>query len=165
MLLALFLALEARIEAPLMPLGLFRNRNVSAANAAGVLMAAGLFAYFFFATLYLQLVLDYSPLEVGLALLPGTILWGTASLVLSNRLVMRFGMVLPLVAGLGLMTLALLLFARAPADGRWALDVLPASIIAGLGSGIAFNPLLLAAMSGVDPGKRASRRASSTPDS
>jgi EmrB/QacA subfamily drug resistance transporter len=148
-LLAIFLAIEARISSPLMPLGLFRNRNVSSANVLGVLMAAGMFAYFFFSALYLQLVLEYSPLEVGLAYLPGTIVWGAASLLLSDRLVMRYGIKTPLLTGLGLMTVALLLLARTPADGDWAVDILPATIALGLGAGIAFNPLLLAAMSGV----------------
>src|ERR687896_41326 len=111
-LLALFLGIEARIPSPLMPLGLFRNRNVSAANAVGVLMAAGMFAYFFFSALYLQQVLGYTPLEVGLAYLPSTVIWGTSSLLLSDRLVMRFGVKMPLLTGLGLMTAGLVLFAR-----------------------------------------------------
>ncbi len=149
-LLALFLALEARISSPLVPLGLFRNRNVSSANAVGILMAAGMFAYFFFSALYLQQVLGYTPLEVGLAYLPSMVIWGTASLF-SDRLVMRFGIKKPLLAGLGLMTLSLVLFARTPVDGSFALDVLPATIAIGLGAGIAFNPILLAAMSDVGP--------------
>jgi EmrB/QacA subfamily drug resistance transporter len=150
-LLALFLAIEERISFPLVPLGLFRNRNVSTANIIGVLMAAGMFAYFFFSALYLQQVLGYSPLEVGLAYLPGTIVWGGASLLLSDRLVMRFGIKPPLLAGLALMTIALVLLARVPVDGSWAIDILPATLAVGLGAGIAFNPLLLAAMSGVEP--------------
>jgi EmrB/QacA subfamily drug resistance transporter len=148
-LLVAFLVIEARVSSPLMPLGLFRNRNVSTANVVGVLLAAGMFAYFFFSALYLQLVLEYTPLEVGLAYLPGTIVWGAASFLLSDRLVMRFGIKPPLLAGLSLMTLALILLARTPVDGNWAVDVLPATLAAGLGAGIAFNPLLLAAMSDV----------------
>jgi EmrB/QacA subfamily drug resistance transporter len=148
-LLAAFLAIEARISSPLMPLGLFRNRNVSTANLVGVLMAAGMFAYFFFSALYLQLVLEYTPLEVGLAYLPGTVVWGASSFLLSERLVMRFGIKAPLLTGLTLMTVALVLLARTPVDGNWAIDILPATIAVGLGAGIAFNPLLLAAMSGV----------------
>jgi EmrB/QacA subfamily drug resistance transporter len=150
-LLAVFLAIEARIGSPLVPLNLFRNWNVSTANVIGILMAAGLFAYFFFSALYLQLVLEYSPLEVGLAYLPGTILWGASSLLLSDRLVMRFGIKTPLLAGLSLMTLALVLLARTPVDGSWVVDILPATLAVGLGAGIAFNPILLAAMSGVEP--------------
>jgi EmrB/QacA subfamily drug resistance transporter len=148
-LMATFLAIELRVSAPLMPLGLYRIRNVSTANVVGVLMAAGLFAYFFLSALYLQLILGYSPLEVGLAYLPSTLLWGASSLLLSDRLVLRFGIKTPLLAGLGLMTLGLLLLARTPVDGNFLVDVLPATLAVGLGAGIGFNPLLLAAMSGV----------------
>jgi EmrB/QacA subfamily drug resistance transporter len=150
-LLAVFLVIEARISSPLVPLGLFRNRNVSTANVLGVLMAAGLFAYFFFSALYMQLVLEYTPMEVGLAYLPATVVWGASSLLLSDRLVMRFGIKVPLLTGIGLTTLGLLLLARVPVDGDWAVDLLPATLAVGLGMGIAFNPLLLAAMSGVAP--------------
>ena len=154
-LIGVFLVIESRVASPLVPLGLFRNRNVSTSNVVGVLMAAGMFSYFFFSALYLQLVLEYSPMEVGLAYLPGTIIWGASSLFLSQRLVMRYGIKPPLLAGLGLMTLALVLLARTPVDGNWAIDILPATIALGIGAGIAFNPILLAAMSGV--GARAGR--------
>jgi predicted MFS family arabinose efflux permease len=145
-----FLLLEARVAAPLMPLSLFRNRSVSTANLIGVLMAAGMFAYFFFSALYMQRILGWTPLEVGLAYLPGTVLWGASSLY-SHNLVMRFGIKPPLLAGLGMMAFALLLFARVPVDGSFLVDVLPATLAVGLGAGIAFNPILLAAMSGVAP--------------
>ena len=150
-LLVVFLAIEARVSSPLVPLGLFRNRNLSTANVVGVLMAAGMFAYFFFSALYLQLVLEYTPLEVGLAYLPGTVVWGASSLLLSDRLIMRFGTKPPLLTGLGLMALALVLLARTPVDGNWVTDILPATIAVGIGAGIAFNPILLTAMSGVEP--------------
>ncbi|MDQ3865875.1 MAG: DHA2 family efflux MFS transporter permease subunit [Actinomycetota bacterium] len=150
-LLGLFLAIEARVAAPLMPLRLFRIRDVSSANLVGVLMAAGMFAQFFFSALYLQRVLGYTPLEVGLAYIPSTVLWGASSLALSDRLVMRFGVKPPLIAGLVLMATGLALFARAPVDGSFLTDILPASLAIGLGAGIAFNPLLLTAMSGVEP--------------
>jgi EmrB/QacA subfamily drug resistance transporter len=150
-LLAAFLTLEAKVAAPLMPLGLFRSRDLSTANLIGVLMAAGMFAQFFFSALYLQQVLGYSPLEVGLAYVPSTIVWGAASFALSGRLVMRFGIKPPLVVGIGLMGLGLLMFARVPVEGSFAFDILPASLLIGLGAGVAFNPLLLAAMSGVGP--------------
>jgi EmrB/QacA subfamily drug resistance transporter len=149
-LLALFLAIEARISMPLVPLGLFRNHNVSTANAVGVLMAGGMFAWFFFSALYLQRVLGYTPLEVGLAYLPSMVIWGASSLQ-SDKLVMRFGIKRPLVGGLALMTVALLVFARTPVDGNVLIDVLPGTIAIGLGAGIAFNPILLAAMSNVGP--------------
>ena len=150
LLVVVFLIIESRIAAPLVPLSIFRNRNLSTANVIGTVLAAGLFAYFFFSALYMQIVLDYSPLEVGLAYLPGTVLWGMSSLY-SDKLVMRFGIKPPLLAGLSLMMLGLLLFARAPVDGSWAVDILPATVALGLGAGIAFNPILLAAMSDVAP--------------
>jgi EmrB/QacA subfamily drug resistance transporter len=149
-LLGAFLVIEARIAAPLVPLGIFRNSSVSTSNVIGAFLAAGLFAYFFFSALYMQQVLGYSPMEVGLAYLPGTVLWGASSLY-SDKLVMRFGIKPPLLAGLGLMIVALLLFARAPVDGNWLVDILPATLAIGLGAGIAFNPILLAAMGGVGP--------------
>jgi EmrB/QacA subfamily drug resistance transporter len=149
-LLLVFLAIELRITAPLVPLGLFRNHNVSTANVVGILMAAGMFAWFFFSALYLQRVLGYTPLEVGLAYLPSMVIWGASSLQ-SDKLVMRFGIKTPLLTGLALMTFSLLLFARVPVDGNVFIDVLPGTIALGLGAGIAFNPILLAAMSDVGP--------------
>jgi EmrB/QacA subfamily drug resistance transporter len=150
-LLVVFLGIEARVPAPLMPLGIFRLRNVSTANLAGVLMAGAMFGWFFLAALYLQLVLGYSPLQVGLGFLPATLLWGASSIALSDRLIMRFGIKVPLVGGLLLFVVGLLLFARAPADGSFAVDVLPGMLIMGVGGGITFNPLLLAAMGDVAP--------------
>ena len=145
-----FLVIESRISAPLMPLGIFRNRAVSTANVIGVLMAAGMFAYFFISAQYLQGVVGYSPMEVGLAYLPSTVLWGASSLLLSDRLVMRYGINPPLITGLGLMAIGLLLFARTPVEGDFLIDILPGTLAVGLGAGIAFNPILLAAMSGVE---------------
>lgn len=150
-LLALFLAIEARVASPLVPLGLFRLRNVSTANVIGVLWAAAMFAWFFISALYLQLVLGYDAMQVGLAFLPANLIMAAFSLGLSARIVMRFGIRGPLAAGLGLAAIGLLLFARVPAAGSFAIDVLPAMLLLGLGAGIAFNPLLLAAMSDVAP--------------
>jgi MFS family permease len=150
-LLGVFLAIEARVSAPLVPLGLFRLRNLAISNVVGVLWAAAMFAWFFLSALYLQLVLGYSPLEVGLAFLPGNLIMGLLSLGLSAKLVMRFGIRPPLAVGLGLASIGLLLFARAPVDGNFVVDVLPPMILLGLGAGMAFNPVLLAAMSDVEP--------------
>jgi EmrB/QacA subfamily drug resistance transporter len=146
---AVFLAIEARVQSPLMPLGLFRMRNLAAANGLAVLMSGAMFAWFFLSALYLQRVLGYSPLQVGLAFLPATLTLGAFSLGLSAKLVLRFGIKRPLVGGLLLFTVGLALFARAPADGNYVVDVLPSMVLLGLGGGMAFNPLLLAAMSGV----------------
>jgi EmrB/QacA subfamily drug resistance transporter len=150
-LLAAFITIEARVGSPLVPLGLFRLRNIRVANAVGALMAAAMFGWFFLAALYLQLVLDYSPLEVGLAFLPTTLVMGFESIALSDRLVMRFGIKPPLVIGLTFFTIGLLWFTQAPADGEFVADVLPGMILMGIGGGITFNPLLLAAMGDVEP--------------
>jgi MFS family permease len=150
-LLAIFLVIEARVSAPLMPLELYRLRNLSTANVVGVLMAGAMFGWFFLSALYLQLVLGYSPLEVGLAFLPGTLIWGASSIALSDRLVMRFGFKVPLVAGLCFFIAGLVLFARAPVGGNFVVDVLPGMILMGIGGGITFNPILLAAMGDVAP--------------
>ena len=149
-LLALFLWIEARVGSPLVPLGLFRLRNVATANGVGVLWAASMFAWFFLSALYLQLVLGYSPLQVGLAFLPSNIIMGVFSLGVSAKLVMRFGIRLPLATGLLLAAAGLVLFARAPVDGSFVVDVLPSMILLGFGAGMALNPVLLAAMSDVD---------------
>ena len=114
-------------------------------------MAAAMFSWFFLSALYLQLVLGYSPLDVGLAFLPATILMGLFSLGLSARIVMRFGIRAPLVVGLGVPRRRLLWFVRAPVDGTYVTDVLPSMILLALGAGLAFNPLLLAAMGDVAP--------------
>ena len=149
-LLAIFLGLESRVRSPLMPLGLFRLRNIAVANIVGVLWAAAMFAWFFVAALYLQLVLGYSPLQVGLAFLPGNLIMGVLSVGVSAKLVLRFGFRPPLASGLLLAAVGLGLFARAPVDGSFVVDVLPGMILLGLGAGIAFNPVLLAAMSDVE---------------
>src|ERR671924_117481 len=150
-LLAVFLAIEVKIPSPLVPLRLFRLRNVASANVVGVFWAAAMFAWFFLSALYLQLVLGYSPLQVGLAFLPANLIMGTFSLGLSAKLVMRFGFRLPLATGLALAGVGLALFARAPVDGSFMVDVLPSMILLGFGAGMAFNPVLLAAMSDVAP--------------
>jgi EmrB/QacA subfamily drug resistance transporter len=150
-LLGAFLVLESRVRAPLMPLGLFRRRNLAVANGVGVLWAGAMFAWFFLSALYLQLVLGYSPLQVGLAFLPANLIMGAFSLGISAKLVMRFGIRRPLAVGLLLAAVGLVLFARAPVDGHFVRDVLPSMILLGFGAGIAFNPVLLAAMNDVDP--------------
>jgi MFS family permease len=150
-LLCAFLAIESRVPSPLMPLRLFRLRNVATANAVGVLWAGAMFAWFFLVALYLKLVLHYSPLEVGLAFLPANLIMGALSIGLSAKLVMRYGIRKPLGAGLLLAAVGLALFVRAPVHGSFVVDVLPSMILLGLGAGMAFNPVLLAAMSDVAP--------------
>jgi EmrB/QacA subfamily drug resistance transporter len=149
LLLGAFFALEARISAPLVPRALLRLRNLAVANVVGVLWAAAMFAWFFLSALYLQLVLGYSPLDVGLAFLPANVIMAAFSPGLSAKLVLRFGIKLPITVGLSLAALGLALLARAPVEGQLP-DVLPSMIVLWVGAGMAFNPVLLAAMGDVD---------------
>jgi EmrB/QacA subfamily drug resistance transporter len=150
-LLTAFVVIETRAPAPLVPLGMLRSGNLPTANMVGVLWAAAMFAWFFLSALYLQLVLGYRPLDVGLAFLPANLIMGAFSLGLSAKLVMRFGIRLPLSGGLLLASIGLALLARAPVGGSYASDILPSMILLGFGAGLALNPLMLAAMGDVAP--------------
>jgi EmrB/QacA subfamily drug resistance transporter len=150
-LLGLFLVIESRVPAPLVPLRLFKRRNISVSNAVGVLWAAAMFAWFFLSALYMQLVLGYSPLKVGLAFLPANVIMAAFSIGLSAKIVMRFGIRKPIAVGLSFAAVGLLLFVRAPVDGSFVTDVLPSMLLLGIGAGMALNPVLLAAMGDVEP--------------
>jgi EmrB/QacA subfamily drug resistance transporter len=147
-LLVLFVVREARTHNPLVPLRIFRSRNVSGANVVQPLMVAGMFGMFFLGSLYLQRVLGYDPLQIGLAFLPATLVMGTLSLRYSERLIMRFGARTTLLPGMGLIAVGLALFARAPVDGSYLADVLPVMIVLGFGIGVSFPALMSLAMSG-----------------
>jgi MFS family permease len=147
-LLVAFVVREARARNPLVPLRIFRSRNVSGANAVQALSVAGMFGMFFLGSLYMQRVLGYSALEIGLAFLPVTIVMGTLSIRYAEPLIMRFGAKSLLLPGLGLIALGLVLFTRAPVDGSYVEHVLPVMILLGFGAGISFPALMTLAMSG-----------------
>ena len=147
-LLVAFLVREATARNPLIPLRIFRSRNVSGANVIQALTVAGMFGMFFLGALYLQRVLRYDALQIGLAFLPATIVMGVLSLRYSERLIMRFGARTTLLPGLALIALGLALFARAPVDGSYLSDVLPVMVLLGFGIGISFPALMTLAMSG-----------------
>ena len=150
-LVAIFVYRQSRIEKPLMPLRLFHSRNVSGANIVIALLVVGMFGIFFLGALYMQLVLGYSPLEVGLAFLPGSLVMGTLSLGFTDKLNMRFGPRRVLIAGLCFLLVAMLLFLRSPVDGTYITDLFPTMIIFGFGAGVAFPALMMLAMSGATP--------------
>lgn len=150
-LMVVFVQIEKKVKAPLVSLSLFKNKNLAISNIVGVLWAAAMFAWFFLSSLYLQLVLQYNPLQVGLSFLPANLIMAVFSIGLSAKLVMKFGIEKTLGAGLFLAALGLLLFVRAPVNGNFLIDVLPSMVLLGFGAGMAFNPMLLAAMSGVKP--------------
>jgi EmrB/QacA subfamily drug resistance transporter len=150
-LVASFVVRQSRIENPLMPLRLFRAKNVAAANMVMALLVAGMFAMFFLGALYMQRVLGYKPLEVGLAFLPSTIVMGTISLRYTERLIMRFGPKATLLPGIASIFVGLLLFARTPVDASYLVDVVPPVFFIGLGAGVSFPSLMTLAMSGATP--------------
>jgi EmrB/QacA subfamily drug resistance transporter len=150
-LLAGFVWRQARAANPLMPLRIFRSRNVSGANLIQMLMVAGMFGMFFLGVLYLQRVLGYDAIQTGLAFLPTALLIGTMSLGFSARLNERFGARTTLLGGLVLILSGLLLFARVPVDGHYLADVLPSTVLFGIGAGVSFPALMTLAMSGVTP--------------
>ena len=150
-LVAIFVLRQARIEKPLMPLRLFRSRNVSGANIVIALLVVGMFGIFFLGALYMQLVLGYSPLEVGLAFFPGSLLMGLMSLGFTDRINMRFGPRNVLITGLAFLLVAMLLFLRTPVDGNYLTDLFPTMIFFGFGAGVAFPALMMLAMSGATP--------------
>jgi EmrB/QacA subfamily drug resistance transporter len=150
-LLAAFVAREATARTPLIPLRIFRSRNVSGANLVQALLVAGMFGMFFLGALYLQRVLGYDALEIGLAFLPATIMMGILSLRYSGRLIMRFGARSTLLPSLVLILAGLAVFAQAPVDGDYVTFVLPAMLLMGAGAGLAFPALMTLSMSGATP--------------
>ena len=150
-LLAAFIVRQARAANPLMPLHIFRSRNVSGANLVQVVVVAGMFGMFFMGTLYLERVLGFDPLQIGFAFLPATIVMGIFSAGLSARLNERYGARVTLVPALVFVLMGLVLFARAPVDGTYLADVLAPVILVGIGAGLAFPSLMTLAMSGATP--------------
>jgi EmrB/QacA subfamily drug resistance transporter len=146
-----FLAWEARAKNPLMPLRILRSRNVSGANLVQMLFVAGMFGMFFLGSLYMQRVLGYSALQIGLAFLPVALLIAAFSLGVSARLTMRFGARTTLLPGLAFGAAGLALFSRVPVGATYLGDLLPAMILVGIGAGLSFPALMTLAMSSAHP--------------
>jgi EmrB/QacA subfamily drug resistance transporter len=147
-LLAVFVATELRSRAPLMPFRIFRLRTLTGANVAGLLTGASLFAMFFFLSRYMQQVLGYSALKAGLSYLP-LALFIIVSAGAASVLVTRLGFKPVLLAGFGLVTVALLWFAQVPVDGSYVSDLLGPMILAAIGLGFVFVPVTIAAVSNI----------------
>jgi EmrB/QacA subfamily drug resistance transporter len=150
-LLAAFVAREAIARHPLIPLRIFRSRNVTGANLIQVLSVAGMFGMFFLGALYLRRVLDYDALEIGLAFLPVTIAMGSMSIRYSEPLITRFGARATLPPGLALIAAGLALFARTPVHANYLTEILPSMVLLGTGAGLCFPALMTVAMSGATP--------------
>jgi predicted MFS family arabinose efflux permease len=150
-LLTVFLMRQARIARPLMPLRLLSSRTVAGANIIQALMAAAMFGVFFLGALYLQQVLGYDALRVGLAFLPTSIIMGVISLRAAAPVTARLGARTAAITGLALILAGLLLFARTPVHGSYLTDILPAAVLLGAGAGLSFPPLITLAMSVATP--------------
>jgi EmrB/QacA subfamily drug resistance transporter len=150
-LISAFLVRQAKAANPLMPLRLFRSRNVSGANLVQALLVVGMFGMFFLGALYMQRVLGYDALEVGLAYLPTTLVMGTMSFRFSAQLNMRYGPKATLIPSMVAIGAGLLLFARTPVEASYVVDLLPPTVLIGLGAGLAFPSLMTLAMSGATP--------------
>jgi EmrB/QacA subfamily drug resistance transporter len=151
LLIAAFVVRQARAKLPLMPLRIFRSRNITGANLIQVLSVAGMFGMFFLGSLYLERVLHYDALEIGLSFLPVTVVMGTLSIRYTEKLVTRFGARTLIFPGMSAIALALVLFAQSPVDGSYVADVMPPMILLGAGAGLAFPALMTLAMSGATP--------------
>ena len=150
-LLAAFIVREATARNPLIPLRIFRSRHIAGANAIQALLVPGMFGMFFLGALYLERILGYSPLEIGLAFLPATLVMGTLSFRYSERLITRFGAQATMLPGVVLILASLLVFALSPVDATYVVNVLPVTVLLGAGAGLAFPALMTLAMSGATP--------------
>jgi predicted MFS family arabinose efflux permease len=148
LLLAAFVVIEQRSEAPLVPFRIFRLRTLTGANVVGLLLGASLFSMFFFISLYMQQVLGYSPIHAGLSYLPLAITIIVAA-GLGGQLVTRFGFKPILAAGMLLVALGLAWFSRITANGSFVADILGPSLLAAMGLGFGFVTSTIAAVSGV----------------
>jgi EmrB/QacA subfamily drug resistance transporter len=146
-----FVAREATAATPLVPLRIFKNRNISGANAIQVLSVAGMFGMFFMGTLYLERVLRFDAMEIGLSFLPATLMMGGLSLGYTDKLIMRFGARNVLVPGMVVICAALAWFTQISPEGSYLADVFPAMVLFGIGGGTAFPALMTLAMAGVEP--------------
>ena len=151
LLLAAFVARQARVANPLVPLRIFRSRNVSGANLVQALLVVGMFGMFFLGALYMQRILGYDALEVGLAFLPTTLVMGVMSFGVSARLNVRYGPKATLLPSMIAVGTGLILFTQTPVDATYVADIAPALLLLGLGAGLAFPSLMTLAMSGATP--------------
>jgi EmrB/QacA subfamily drug resistance transporter len=150
-LLAAFVFRQDRVANPLMPLRLFRSANVAGANIVQALMVVGMFGMFFLGALYMQRILGYDALQVGLAYLPLTVVMGVMSFRFTGQLNLRFGPQATLLPAMAFIVAGLLLLARTPVDANYVVDLLPPMILIGLGAGLGFPSLMTLAMSGATP--------------
>ena len=150
-LLAAFIAREATARNPLIPLRVFKSRNTAGANIIQMVSVPAMFGMFFLGALYCEKILNYNPLQIGLAFLPGSLIMGVLSLKYTERLIHRFTARPVIIAGLVFVAGAIVLFATAPVDANYVTSLLPIMVLFGIGAGCAFPALMTVAMSDVAP--------------
>jgi EmrB/QacA subfamily drug resistance transporter len=150
-LLGAFVRLEAHLDHPLVPLRMFRSRNLTGATFVRVLFPIGMFGQFFLGALYLQHVLGYSAITTGLAFMPMNLAVGIVSLTVASKVMTRIGAKATILPGLVLIAIGLGLFARVPVHGHYLTDVLPGMALFGIGAGLAFTPSIALAMADAAP--------------
>lgn len=147
-LLFLFVFVESRSRAPLVPLSIFRRRTLTAANLVGALLSAAVASMVFILTLYMQQVLGYTALQTGLAFLPHAIAAMIAAPI-ASQFVSRFGVKLTLMLGMTLSMVGLLLLTQIPIEGNFVRDLLPGTVLVGLGIVTGIVSVTIAATAGV----------------
>jgi MFS family permease len=150
-LLAAFIARQATARTPMLPLRIFRSGVISGSNAVQALLSAGFLSFFFLGSLYLERVLGFEPLKIGLAFLPVAVVMGAFSARFSAQLVMRFGAFPVMVAGQVVVAAALLMVGFGPPTADYFANLLLPMVMLGLGGGLTFPALAMIAMSGVEP--------------
>jgi EmrB/QacA subfamily drug resistance transporter len=148
---AAFVAIEARVSVPLVPLRVFRSRTTAVSTVLVSFSGASMFGWFFFSPLYGRNILGFDSLQTSLTFLPATLTMGVLSLGLSAKIVEHFGPKRPLVTGMLLFTIGHLLFSRTPINGAFVPDIILPMFLMGFGAGIAFMPLFLIATHSVSP--------------
>jgi EmrB/QacA subfamily drug resistance transporter len=151
LLMMIFIRIEARARLPLVPLCLFRIRNLVVANCSGALLSAVALAWSFVTALYLQQVLDWSALHTGMVFLPANVATAVMSFAVTPMVIARFGVARPLVVGFTCAAIGLLLLAQVPVNASKALDVIPAMLFVGVGIGLAYSCVVLGAVSCTAP--------------
>lgn len=150
-LVAIFIAVESRVRTPLIPLGVFKNRNLVSANVVRLLFPMGAFGLNFLGSQFLQHVVGYSPLRTGLAFLPNSLSITVVSLAVVPTLIRRTGPKPLVLMGLVLISSGLLLLSRAPLHSGYDADILPSTLLIGMGLGLVFTPSVGIALSNVAP--------------
>jgi hypothetical protein len=156
---AAFLVVERHVPSPMVPFSILANRTRRAADGAMLVMGTVVVAYVYFASLYLQLVLRFSPVVTGLCFIPSTLTVMSTSTLLTRRLLSRMGVKPILIAGMTSIGLGQLWLSHLTSGGSYGVNVLPGLLLTAFGMGLAFPATSVGAISGVAPSEQGSAAA------